>query len=490
MICAQSITPTPSTPSPTSSVVPTLAPECIAIQDVQSDGPSSPFLGQNVVICGAFVTRIVGNGFFVQEIITGATTQSNASSGIFVFDTSSFKATLQEGNQLNILAEVKEFFGETQLAMDTATVITGGNHTFDPIVVKLPVTNIDELEQYEGMVISVQPDINHTLVVSEYYNFDRYGEVVVCSADEAIGRLYQFTETNVPDPATYGSYQASVTASCITIDDNSSTQNPNPPLFGSIYRLNSTNFLRGGSEVTTLIGPLWYSFGKWRVATLDEADLSYNSKPREAAPGINADVTISSSNLLNYFVYTGNNPRGANSAEEFSRQVQKAVLALTQMNTDIVGVQEIGNMPGNEAAFDLRDRINSSFPSRNYTFASIEAGLDRIGSDDIKVDVMFDQNKFTFLNSSILFDDMIDADLLNNSTGGSLFDSSRVPLAVTLEVVGGNNEVLTIVVNHFKSKGCRNSIGLDEDKNDGAGCWNWKRTLSSRALLAWLSSNP
>lgn len=435
------------------------------------------------------MTRIVRNGFFVQEISTANPLQSNASSGIFVHDTSSFKNTLQEGHKINIQAEVNEFYGETQLEMGSATVISG-SHAFDPIDINLPLSSIDELERYEGMIVSVKPNINHKLVVSEYYNFDRYGEVVICSAEEDMDRIYQFTETNVPDSTAYDLHQATVMASCITIDDNSSSQNPNPPLFGSIYHLNSTNFLRGGSEVTSLKGPLWYSFGKWRVATLYESDLSYMSKPRETTPEINGDVTISSTNLLNYFIFTGDNPRGANSAEEFARQSQKAVLALSEMNTDIVGVQEIGNMPGNAAAIDLRDRINDALPSRDYTFASIKAGFDRIGSDDIKVDVMFDQNKFTFLNASILFDDMVDGDLLNSSTGGSLFDSSRVPLAVTLEVIGSNNEVLTIVVNHFKSKGCSNSIGLDEDQNDGAGCWNWKRTLSSRALLAWLSSNP
>ena len=477
--------------SPTSSPTATIV--CKSIQDIQGPGIDSPLVGQNVKICGAYVTKVVYNGFFVQEILSIGTS-SNASSGVFVFDTSSFKGSLAEGNKIDLIGEVTEYFSQTQIAYSSATVL-GGSHIFAPVSVMLPLANMDDLEMYEGMKISVAPKPNYTLVVSEYFNFDRYGEVVVCSAEEDKGRIFQFTEKSAPDTSLYSAHQDMVKRSCITIDDDASSQNPDPALFGSVHKIDSIDFLRGGSEVTVLKGPLWYSFGLWRVATLDENDLSFdrNTNPREPAPKPVGDITISNTNVLNYFVslqVDHSYARGANNLEEFERQASKTVEALSLMDTDIVGVQEIENIAGNGAAIDLLARLNAALPSRDYTFASIEAGFDLIGSDVIKVDVMFDRNKFTFLGAAMLTDSDVDPSILGNTTTGEIFDGkSRVPLAVSLEVVG-SDKVLTVVANHFKSKGSGPASGLDADQNDGAGNWNHLRTLASRALLAWLSSNP
>jgi len=52
-----------------------------------------------------------------------------------------------------------------------------------------------------------------------------------------------------------------------------------------------------------------------------------------------------------------------------------------------------------------------------------------------------------------------------------------------------NNELLTGLVNHFKSKGS-SGTGSDADINDGAGNWHFLRTLSAQALLNWLATDP
>ena len=39
-------------------------------------------------------------------------------------------------------------------------------------------------------------------------------------------------------------------------------------------------------------------------------------------------------------------------------------------------------------------------------------------------------------------------------------------------------EDLTVVVNHFKSKGCDGSSGANADPGDGQGCWNADRVTA------------
>ena len=50
--------------------------------------------------------------------------------------------------------------------------------------------------------------------------------------------------------------------------------------------------------------------------------------------------------------------------------------------------------------------------------------------------------------------------------------------------------IATVVVNHLKSKSCRNASGLDADQGDGQGCYNWARTQAANAEVAWLASDP
>ncbi len=483
--------PTPTTGAPTPSPTIEVTLGCTSIQDIQGDGSTSPKVDEEVSICGVFVTRVVYNGFFVQEVVpNNALVSSGASSGIFVYDPSNGKDVLVEGNRIDITGTVKEYYGMTQISNADFTVLDGA-FVFEPIEVMLPLSDLSDLEKYESMLISVKPIVDNTLVVSEYYNFDRYGEVVICSAPKEDGRIFQFTEVRAPDRTLYGEHQDMVERSCVTVDDNNARQNPDPALFGSIYPLDSANFLRGGTEITVLQGPLWYSYSKWRVATLSESDLSYDktTNPREPVPTISGEVKIANSNLLNYFVTFGE--RGADNQDEFDRQTNKTINALTEINADIIGVQELENVEGNGAAIYLVSELNIALPNRSYTFASIEASYDEIGTDAIKVDLLFDKNKFNFLGAALLTDDMVDPEIIANSTEGVIFDGkSRVPIAVSLELLD-SDEVLTFAVNHFKSKGNRGeAIGLDDDQEDGAGFYNHVRTLSSRALVGWLDSNP
>ena len=46
-----------------------------------------------------------------------------------------------------------------------------------PRTVSLPVSSVDDFESFEGMAVTFPQD----LVISEYFNFDRFGEIVLTS---------------------------------------------------------------------------------------------------------------------------------------------------------------------------------------------------------------------------------------------------------------------------------------------------------------------
>ena len=67
---------------------------------------------------------------------------------------------------------------------------------------------------------------------------------------------------------------------------------------------------------------------------------------------------------------------------------------------------------------------------------------------------------------------------------------NRPPTAQTFDVVDPANTALgqrfTVIVNHFKSKGCPGT-GADADSGDGQGCFNGTRTAQANRLLTWIN---
>ncbi len=362
----------------------------------------------------------------------------------------------------------------------------GTSNVIAPTVLNLPVV---DFERYEGMYVSIEPENDDSkIVISEYYEFDRYGDVKVCNA---IDRVYQYTETNPPSVAGFAAHEELLAKSCVTIDDNNGSQNPNPALFGGIYAVTGTaDTFKGGDEISALIGPLFYSFSKWRVQPMTASELQSISTPDKSLPSLGAgDLKIAVTNVLNYF--TTFQERGAYNQEEFDRQSAKTTLALSMINADIYAICEVENVVGNGAVADLVSKLNVA-SSRIYEAVSTTESIDLIGSDAIKNDILYDTAKYNLLGTAVLTDDEVRSDLLSQSTTGAIFNGySRQPLAATFEDIASNNQ-FTVVVNHFKSKGDRNNVavGLDDDQNDGAGNYNHIRYLSSKALKEWLVERP
>jgi predicted extracellular nuclease len=133
---------------------------------------------------------------------------------------------------------------------------------------------------------------------------------------------------------------------------------------------------------------------------------------------------------------------------------------------------------------------------------------DRIGDDAIAVGAIYcaDRVRIAPGTTPAILDDAELERLADRwpdfpTFDGPVFDgfaTSRAPLAVSFRPRNAGGRY-TIVVNHFKSKGssglsssCSPDPTVDPncDQDDGVGFWDERRTDASRAVAAWLRTNP
>ncbi|MGD1809574.1 ExeM/NucH family extracellular endonuclease [Dapis sp. BLCC M126] len=487
------------------------------IHEIQGSGASSPLEGQTVtieaVVVGDYQDGASGtngdlNGFFLQEEDADADTDPLTSEGIFIFDGDSPAVDVNIGDVVEVTGTVDEFFGLTQLT-DVSVSIQGTDTLPTPATVNFPVTTVEDLEAFEGMGITI-PD---TLFVTEYFNLDRFGEVVL-SSDGASnepgtdGRLEQFTDFNAPDAADFAAYQEAIATRRIVLDDGQTVQNPQTIIHGRGGNpLSATNTLRGGDTVDNLSGVLSFGFGDYRIQPVEPIDFQATNPRPETPEDVGGDLKVAALNVLNFFTTldeTGNpgsgpnglSPRGADNQAEFDRQVEKLVTTLEIMDADIVGLVELENEFGADQNGDgqfaietLVDELNNRVGAGTYAY--VDPGVPFVDtSDAISVGAIYKTDSVQVAPGTTV-EILTDSDLSDLGLSGTVFDgpsTNRAPMAVTFEELG-TGERFTVSVNHFKSKGGTGS-GDDADIGDGQGNFNGTRLRGSEALNAWLNTDP
>lgn len=468
-----------------------------AIHAVQGSGAASPLVGQAVTIEGVVVGDFQDgdadgsrnlSGFFVQGT---SDDDSETSDGVFVFDGSSPPVDIASGDLVRITGTVNEYFGETQVSADSVTVIGGGSIL--PAAINLPAaattTNSDgvliaDFEHYEGMLVRIA----QTLTVSRLRELERYGEVQL-SAD---GRQYSFTNQNAPDVADYGAHIEAVAARRLFLDDGLRAIGVKPIKYLDAG-LTSGYSIRIGDEISGVTGAIRYSRGSGRSGTetyrlMPTAEPSFDSvNPRPVAPIVSGAIRVVSFNLDNFFstVDTGakicgpardDNCRGADSPEEFSRQLGKIVTALSILDADVIGVVEMENN-ARASLQSLVDGINASVGAGTYTY--VDTGM--IGGQPIKVGLLYKSSTIQTVGSFVILD----------SNADPRFDDSRSRpvLAQTFRRIS-NGALLTIAVIHLKSKGSSCASSGDPDLRDGQSNCGATRTAAAAALADWLATDP
>lgn len=510
------------------------------ISDIQGSGDASALDGQEVtveaVVTGLITSASGVTGFFLQEEDADSDGDAATSEGIFVFAPG---ATVGVGDKIRLTATVDEFSDLTELTdvSDLQVLETGVTL---PTATQITIGMSDDFEAYEGMRVELVTGGEDPLTVITNFNLDRFGEINV-----AEGNQTQPTQIFDPqdDAAEVAALAAENAANQIIIDDGSTAQNPDTytlidsgdgtPLQAGDPITAQGPTLRLGAELTSITGIMDERFGDYRIQAdgpLDPVEGTNEGARPLTAPDVGGDLKVASFNVLNYFTtlddgsLTGPNgdldPRGAATAEDLVRQTQKIVAALAELDADIIGLQELENngFGDGSAIAALVDALNAELGAGTY--AVVDPGSDFVGTDAITTGIIYKPGAVTLTGAATLefeeasaADTFAIADQLNayaspdDQVGD--FDRNRPATAATFVDADGNE--VTVVSNHFKSKGDSNleDVVLDAiaagapqalidamladpnyDQGDGQGFWNQVRADAAAELAAWLDTNP
>ena len=463
-------------------------PPLVKIHDIQGSGATSPLAGNVVTIEGIVVGDFQNNGgsdngdlngFYVQEEDSDADSNPATSEGIFVFD-GSLGVDVAVGDLVVVTGEVKEFFSLTEISASDVSVAVSGMPLPAITDVNLPVTNESDFEKFEGMLV----EFPQSLVISEYFNFDRFGEIVLALPLAGENRPMSPTAMEVPGSPAYNQLVLDIALSRIKLDDGRTVQNPDPAIHpnGSVFDL--SNLFRGGDLVTGASGILDYRFSEYKLQPTSGADHSATN-PRPVVPYVAGNIKAATFNVLNYFTTLdqGGNLcgpsslgcRGADNAEEFQRQRDKIISALAELDADVVGLVELENDVSTAVA-DLVSGINDVVGAGTYAYINTGA----IGSDAIKVGFIFKPASLNPVGAYAVLDASVNPLFIDTK--------NRPALAQTFETTTGAK--FTAVVNHFKSKGSAcDDVGDPTDPNGQGNC-NLTRTYAAQALAQWLATDP
>ena len=462
------------------------------IHTIQGTGSASTLIGQQHTVDGVVIADFQSvssiRGFYIEEPAADFDADPVTSEGVFIYD-NNFGVPVSVGDFVRVTGYVSEFQQQTQIS--SVSAVTGcGTGAAPAQVVTLPFPDTAYPERFEAMSVSM----TQTLTVNENYNLGR-GDVLTL----ANGRLRQPTNVVLPGgPAI--ALQAANNLNQVVLDDGSLAQNPDPIIYPLPAGLSALNTVRSGDLVSAITGVFseggsgWANTIAYRVHPVGSGPVFTVGNPRPAAPDpvrAGGSLRVSSFNVLNYFLTldttTNTGPcgpnqnmecRGANTAQELTRQRDKLLQALYTLNADIVGLMELENTPGVEPLADIVAGLNALAGAGTYDY--IATGVINPG-DVIKVGIIYKPAAVQPVGNFAILNSLVDPN----------FDTSRhrPTLAQTFQQVSTAGR-FTIVVNHLKSKGCTGATGLDADQGDGQSCWNFMRTTGANALAAWLATDP
>jgi predicted extracellular nuclease len=468
---------------------------------IQGSGANAAITGtvttQGVVV-GDFEGTAAASGFYLQD----GTGDGNAatSDGIFVFTGNT--DTVSAGQVVRVTGFARERFNQTTLngansntaVVPAASIVACGTGSVAATDVTLPFAAADTPERYEGMLVRFP----QSLVISEYFNYDRFGEIVL--ALPLPGETRAFTPTAIVEPGPAAQARALANSlSRITLDDAVSAQNPSLLRHPNGAPFSLTNRFRGGDAVQNAVGVLGFDFSLYRIFPTGPADhTAVNPRPA-APPPVGGDLRVAAMNTLNFFLtldYPTGDPldnkcgpaqnvecRGADADQplEFGRQRDKLVAAVAGLGADIVGLNELENTLGVDPLGDPAKGIVAGLNATlgAGTYAAIETGV--IGTDAIRVGLIYKPAVVAPIGAFKLLTTAVDPRFLDSK--------NRPVLAQTFQELATGAR-FTVAVNHLKSKGSDcNDVG-DPDTGDGQGNCNVTRRNAARAIVDWLATAP
>ncbi len=451
-----------------------------AIADLQT-----ATLNQNYVVRGVITAdyRYENgfSGFYIQT--ADAKTKPNISNGIFVYIPA--KSTVKGGNvgeEVILKGHLSNYQNQLQidqLAEDIQTCNPSAANTVTAQAVQLPFSSLTDTvgnspKRYQSMLVKLP----QTLIVSENYNYGRYGELAL-----SVSRLYIPTNLFPAKSAEAVALAKQNLLSKIILDDGYNNQNRTPWL---PKNFSAKNTLRSGYQLNNVQGILEYRYNQWRIQPILGKDLPSivtSANPRGDVTAKDAKQTrVSSFNVLNYDNGAAKGfptERGATTAVEFQKQHQKIVSALKAIDADVFGLMEIANN-GYDEKSAVAYLTKALGPDWKYV---TPPNLTKLGTDAIAVAIIYNSKRVKPINAPVVYDDKT--------------EKNRVTMAQSFQPINGG-KIFTVIPNHLKSKGScpADAKGVidpkdvNADQGDGQGCWNPVRVTAVQQLMQWIAKNP
>ncbi|HMO56295.1 MAG TPA: ExeM/NucH family extracellular endonuclease, partial [Roseiflexaceae bacterium] len=467
------------------------------IYAIQGSGTSAAITG-NITTQGVVVGDFEGptsvglQGFYIQDALGDG--DPATSDGIFVYTGNSNLVNI--GQLVRVTGFARERFDMTAIngtdnnaaAVPAANIIVCGSGSVDPVDVTMPFPNATYLERYEGMLVRLP----QALQISEYFNYDRFGEIVLALPLDGEPRAYTGTAVDAPGaPANARALANNLRR--LTLDDGLGSQNPAAVRHPNGAPFSLSNRFRGGDLVQNTVGILSYDFSLYRIQPTAPAEYQAVNLRPETPDEVGGSLKVSAFNTLNYFLtldYPAGDPRdnacgplqnvecrGADfdQPDEFERQRAKLLAAIEGLDADVLGLIELENTTGVEAMADLVAGLNDRLGAGTYAY--IDTGT--IGTDAIKVGIIYRPAAVTPVGGYAI---------LNSSVDPAFIDTLNRPVLAQTFAETTSGERFTVAVAHLKSKG--SACSGDPDLGDGQGNCNLTRLAAAQAMVRWLDSDP
>lgn len=447
------------------------------IHAIQGAGSVSPLVGE-VRTVEAVVAGVFGGlgGIALHEDPLEADADALTSEGLFVECTGDSLGEVAPGARVRVTGTVAEQDGVTALTGLTQALTCPPGTSPAAAPVTLPLDSPADWERYEGMLVSLSQD----LAVIDNAELGVTGSLVLAAG----ARPLAYTQANAPDAAGFAAYEVEVARRTIVLDDGSAAVHPDPipyPPGG----LSASSTIRAGDVIAGLTGVVDQRGGAYRIQpTQAVAVTARNARPAIPAFG-DAKLRAVFVSLDYFFTTISTDPDiapGANSYDEYGRQLAKLVSLLSGLHCDVIGLSKLQNNGyiSGSAIVNLVDALNAATEAGAHAWIAPSSLL--WGNAATSVGIIYR----TAAVKPIPGTAWLAMGAFDQSASPVLHHQ---PMAQTFETLSWG-ERFTVVVNDWHGRDACPDTGDDSDQGDGQACWNAARTAAAQDLAAWLATDP
>lgn len=527
---AQSEAPSSSPKPPVLRRAPRSATALTPIPDIQTigEGDDSALVGVEVITRGVVTASYpygedgltsTLSGFVIQTPGTGGTWDParTASDAIFAYVGTKAIDVPAIGSCVQVAGKVFEYpetgsktpastQSLTQISVSSVSAVEG----CEPVA-PTPLDTVPtgaQMEALESMLIAPQG----TWTITDNYSAGQYGTLSLAPGTEPLRAA-----TDVVAPGDQArAYEAENAARAIALDDGTNTNlgraaatevpyaylaNGAPARVGYTLAFDAPVILDSRHKAFVLQPT------RMVAAHPDRSPVTISGE-RPTMPVVGGDIRVATFNVLNYFSDLGENEagcsgypdregnfvtakkcsvRGAYSSKAFAMQQSKIVAAITEINADVVALEEIENSAVVGASKDRDAALKNLVEALNAkagagTWAYVPSPTNVPANEDvIRVAFIYRPSTVEPVGESTILDDPAFTGL------------ARQPLAQEFTPVVTETQVgrsVVVIANHFKSKGSVPK-GMEEsntDSGDGQGNANAVRVAQAKALAAFAES--